>query len=33
MTVVADIRTIPQHIDKTFDQLFADFAVLDLEIK
>jgi ATP adenylyltransferase len=33
MTVVADIRTIPQHIDKTFDQLFADFAAMDLEIK
>lgn len=26
ITVTADIRTIPQHIDETFDLLFPDFS-------
>lgn len=29
MTVVADIRTIPEHIDKTFDKLLPDFQALE----
>lgn len=29
MTVIADIRTIPQHIDLTYDQLSADFLDID----
>jgi ATP adenylyltransferase len=28
MTVTADIRTIPQHIDKTFEMLLPDFQQL-----
>jgi len=28
MTVIADIRTIPQHIEHTFDQLLPDFQAL-----
>lgn len=28
MTVTAEIRTIPQHIDRTFDQLLPDFQAL-----
>lgn len=28
MTVTADIRTIPQHIDETFEQLLPDFQAL-----
>jgi ATP adenylyltransferase len=28
MTVCAEIRTIPQHIDRTFDQLLPDFQRL-----
>lgn len=28
MTVMADIRTIPQHIDATFDELLTDFQDL-----
>lgn len=28
MTVTADIRTIPQHIEHTFDQLLSDFQAL-----
>lgn len=28
MTVCADIRTIPQHIEQTFDQLLDDFQAL-----
>lgn len=28
MTVVADIRTIPEHIDRTFDKLLPDFQEL-----
>lgn len=28
MTVTAEIRTIPQHIDHTFDQLLPDFQAL-----
>jgi len=29
MTVCAEIRTIPQHIERTFDLLAPDFAALD----
>jgi len=32
MTVIADIRTIPQHIDETFDQLLSDFSTMDLQL-
>ena len=28
ITITADIRTIPQHIDHTFDQLLPDFQAL-----
>ncbi len=31
MTVTADIRTIPQHINHTFDQLLADFQSLSTQ--
>ena len=30
IAVTADIRTIPQHIDETFDQLLTDFKAMDL---
>lgn len=28
MTVLADVRTIPEHIEQTFDQLLPDFQTL-----
>jgi ATP adenylyltransferase len=28
MTVLADVRTIPEHIENTFDQLLPDFQML-----
>jgi ATP adenylyltransferase len=32
MTVIADIRTIPEHLDLTFDRLLPDFRTLSLEL-
>ena len=29
MTVLADVRTIPEHIDNTFDRLLPDFQAID----
>ena len=31
MTVLADVRTIPEHIENTFDRLRPDFAAIDNE--
>jgi len=31
ITVVSDIRTIPEHIDRTFDYLLPDFTTLNLQ--
>jgi ATP adenylyltransferase len=31
MTVLADIRTIPEHIERTFDQLLPDFQALQTD--
>ncbi|MFT5697257.1 MAG: ATP adenylyltransferase [Desulforhopalus sp.] len=33
ITVVSDIRTIPEHIDNTFDNLLPDFTTLYLQKK
>ena len=30
MTVCAEIRTIPQHIERTFDMLLPDFSALTM---
>ena len=31
MTVLGEVRTIPEHIDNTFDRLLADFQPLDTD--
>ena len=31
ITVTADIRTIPQHIDETFDLLLSDFTSIEMD--
>ena len=31
MTVLADVRTIPEHIEQTFDSLLPDFQELLLK--
>ncbi|MDH3359842.1 MAG: HIT domain-containing protein, partial [Desulfobulbaceae bacterium] len=33
MTVLADVRTIPEHINNTFDRLLPDFQAIDQQTR